>query len=358
MIPSVRQISSQRGVGLVELMVAMVIGLFTTLVVMQVFSVFEGNKRTTTSGADAQTNGTIALYNIKRQIAMAGFGLPTFSTKNPPLLCSDPNMATGGVNLFPVAIVDGGSAAGASDTVSIRIGSSGNGGVPFLADESATGTTILVKNTMACQANDMAIVSTGPSCSFVRVTAIPDATHVTFASNVVASKASTSIACLGNWTELSYLVSNGQLRLRTTVNGANTNAQNVEGIVNIQAQYGVSNSATSNDVAQWVDATDIWAEPLPGTASAVIARRNRIKAIRVAIVARSGLFEQSNVTDACSSLNSANPTGLCAWEGTAASPAPAIDLSNDANWQRYRYRVYETIIPLRNIIWTKGTMTP
>lgn len=351
MIPSVRQISRQRGVGLVELMVAMVIGLFTTLVVMQVFSVFEGNKRTTTSGADAQTNGTIALYNIKRQVAMAGFGLPTFSTKNPPLLCSDANMATGGVNLFPVAIVDGGNAAGATDTVSIRIGSSGNGGVPFLADENATGTTILVKNAMACQANDMAIISTGSTCSFVRVTAIPDATHVTFASNVVASKASTSIACLGNWTEFSYLVSNGQLRLRTTVNGANTNAQNVEGIVNIQAQYGVSNSATSNDVAQWVDATDIWAAP-------TIATRNRIKAIRVAIVARSGLFEQSNVTETCSSLNSANPTGLCAWEGTAASPAPAVDLSNDANWQRYRYRVYETIIPLRNIIWTKGTMTP
>ncbi|MBT9523222.1 MAG: PilW family protein [Dechloromonas sp.] len=351
MIPNERRTTAQAGMGLVELMVAMVIGLFTTLVIMQVFSVFEGDKRTTTSGADAQTNGMIALYNIKRQVAMAGFGLPTFSTKNPPLQCSDPNLASGGVNLFPVAIADGGNAAGASDTVSIRIGSSLNGGVPFFAAENAVATNILVKNSMACQVNDVAIVSTGTNCTFTKVTAVPDATHVTFQSNVTAAKDSTSIACLGNWTEFSYLVNNGQMRLRTTVNGVNAEAQNVEGIVNIQVQYGVSNAANSNDIAQWVDATGAWEAPN-------ISTRNRIKAIRVAVVARSGLLERDNVTAVCSSLSSANPTGLCAWEGTAASPAPEIDLSDDANWQRYRYRVYETIVPLRNVIWTRGTMTP
>ncbi|MFZ2366319.1 MAG: PilW family protein [Azonexus sp.] len=354
MIPYERQTGAQAGMGLVELMVAMVIGLFTVLVIMQVFSVFEGDKRTTTSGADAQTNGMIALYNIKRQVAMAGFGLPTFSTKNPPLLCSDPNLASGGVNLFPVAIADGGNAAGASDAVSIRIGSSLNGGVPFFAAETAVATNILVKNSMACQVNDVAIVSTGANCMFTKVTAVPDATHVTFQGNVTTAKDSTSIACLGNWTELSYMVNGGQMRLVTTVNGVNTDAQNVEGIVNIQAQYGVSNAPNSNDIAQWVDATGAWATPN-------IATRNRIKAIRVAVVARSSLREKNNVTDACSSTTALNPTGLCAWEGTAVSPAPVINLADDADgvsWQRYRYRVYETIVPLRNVIWTRGTMTP
>ena len=36
---------------------------------------------------------------------------------------------------------------------------------------------------------------------------------------------------------------------------------------------------------------------------------------------------------------------------------PTIDLSpGDANWARYRYRVFETIIPLRNVIWSKDTL--
>ena len=39
-----------------------------------------------------------------------------------------------------------------------------------------------------------------------------------------------------------------------------------------------------------------------------------------------------------------------------ASPAPTIDLSNDADWARYRYRIFETIIPLRNLIWAWETL--
>ena len=32
---------------------------------------------------------------------------------------------------------------------------------------------------------------------------------------------------------------------------------------------------------------------------------------------------------------------------------PAIDLSNDPDWEHYRYRVLETIVPLRNVIWAR-----
>jgi len=33
-----------------------------------------------------------------------------------------------------------------------------------------------------------------------------------------------------------------------------------------------------------------------------------------------------------------------------------INLTTIEDWQRYRYRVYETIIPLRNIIWSKNVL--
>jgi len=67
--------SRNRGFGLVEIMVGLVIGMITSLIVFQVFEVTERQKRTTTGGADAQTNGAYALYMMERDIRMAGFGL-------------------------------------------------------------------------------------------------------------------------------------------------------------------------------------------------------------------------------------------------------------------------------------------
>jgi type IV pilus assembly protein PilW len=77
-------------------------------------------------------------------------------------------------------------------------------------------------------------------------------------------------------------------------------------------------------------------------------------------VARNAKVEQSAVTTACAGVpaatTSATPTGLCAWAGSVASPAPALDLSQTTNWSKYRYRVFETTIPLRNVIWSKDTL--
>ena len=60
---------------------------------------------------------------------------------------------------------------------------------------------------------------------------------------------------------------------------------------------------------------------------------------------------------------------MCAWadgvnagDGSAAT-APMIDLARrpdgvtaEPDWDRYRYRVYETTVPMRNVMWsTKGS---
>ena len=66
-----------RGVSLIELMVGLLIGLLAVLVISQVLFAVEGQKRTTTSGADAQLTGTLALYTLQRELEMAGYGLTT-----------------------------------------------------------------------------------------------------------------------------------------------------------------------------------------------------------------------------------------------------------------------------------------
>jgi type IV pilus assembly protein PilW len=178
---------------------------------------------------------------------------------------------------------------------------------------------------------------------------------VTLADTTGAS-AGASLACLGNWNEVTYAVNptTGNLDRTIRVSGVVvTTPTSVVGVVNLQAQYGISTAANSNQVTQWVDASgSTWSAP-------TLANRNRIKAIRIAIVARNAKIEQEAVTAACSSttVDVPAPTGLCAWTGNSTSPAPTIDLSpGDPNWARYRYRVFQTIIPLRNMIWSKDTL--
>lgn len=47
--------NKQAGFSLIEVMVGLVVSLLVSLVIMQVFAVFEGQKRSTSGTADAQT---------------------------------------------------------------------------------------------------------------------------------------------------------------------------------------------------------------------------------------------------------------------------------------------------------------
>src|SRR3989442_15584140 len=65
---------SERGFSMVELLVAMLIGLIGMIIIFQVFEVSEAIKRSTTSGGDAQQNGVIALYTMERDFKNRGMG--------------------------------------------------------------------------------------------------------------------------------------------------------------------------------------------------------------------------------------------------------------------------------------------
>lgn len=364
---SVTKYSFSQGFSLVELMIGLVIGLIATLVITNVLSTFEQKKRTTTGAADAQTNGSIALYSLMRDSQNAGFGLPVYASDQTPFNCpvtTTTNNAASGIGIFPVVIVNGNGANG-SDTISIRYGDTmrGGGAVAILAGTSANNAT--VDNNIGCQTGDnVLIVNTGTSpstysCNMSTVTGI-SAAGVSPVTITISNGAGVGLiegnflSCLGSWNEFQYAVANNQL--------TRAGVPLMPDIVNLQAQYGISDIANSNQVTSWVDATGIWAYNFAaGTPS--LSNRNRIKAIRVAIVARDGLLQTGNVTNACSSLTAAAPTGLCAWSGTdtingvdIVNAAPSIDLTADANWQRYRYKVYETIIPIRNVIYSKDVL--
>jgi len=321
----------QSGFTLVEIMVGLAIGLLATIIIIQVLSVFEAQKRTTTGTSDAQTNGSIALYQVGRELQLAGFGL--MLAENSPLECT--SLTISGVadttlpnKLTPAVITDG-----VSDTIMLRYGSSETGGIPIQITMGVpTAFDATVSNNFSCSAGDTAITtsSDGVTCNMTYVTSSV-ATTVTLAHAVPVADGA-ELACLDNWNEVTFAVNGGNLQR----NGQDI----VAGIVNLQAQYGISATANSNQITQWVEPSGTWASPS-------VADRNRIKAVRIAIVARNQKMEMNDVSSA---------SAVSTWTGSASSPAPAVDLSADADWKRYRYRTFETIIPLRNMIWSKDTL--
>ena len=337
----------QTGFSLVEILIGLVIGLLATLVIMQVFAVFEGQKRSTSGSADAQTNGSIALHNIQRDTQMAGFGLPMpmADIENASLRCNPSP-----VNLFPVVIQDG--VADASDIVTVRYSTDALGAIPVRIINPANAITavgLTVDNNIGCKNNDIVLISQGTSCVMTTVedaNGNPDTLVNISLKNTTPLGAPISagakLACMGNWQDYRYEVDvNNQLLL----NGNPIVAE----VVGIQAQYGISAAANNNQVNGWVNATGIWAAP-------TVANRNRIKAIRIVVVARNGLLEKNIVTNTCTTAKGIINNGPCAWDDTDFSAAPKIDLSTIANWQNYRYRAFETIIPLRNMLWSRDAL--
>jgi type IV pilus assembly protein PilW len=157
--------------------------------------------------------------------------------------------------------------------------------------------------------------------------------------------AGATLACLEDWREVTYKVlpPGDILGFRDTL-AAVPGAFNplVAGVVNIQVQYGISATSASPSVIAWVDPVGIYATP-------AVATRKLIKAVRIAVVARDAKLDINDVTSECDQVHNA---GLCAWADIPGSPAPLIDLATgNADWKRYRYRVFETTIPLRNTIW-------
>lgn len=342
----------QSGFSLVELMVGLVIGLFASLVIMQTFSAFEGQKRSTSGSADAQTNGAIALATIQRSAQMAGYGLPlpNADQQNNPLRCAVmPNFvdpATGNpTNIFPFSIQNGVGPNG-SDSFTFRYSTTAMGAIPVMIENTVNAGAaagMIVESNIGCQNGDVALIWSANTCSMTKVVDANGAGNTPVnisldpallpAGNPLVNRA--NFACMGNWQDYTFaLNANNEL----TLNGDPI----VSEVVNLQVQYGVSATAGSNDVVGWVDAGSAVVPANPN-----ITTRNRIKALRVAIVLRNGLMEKDNVTTAAP----------IAWTPLNGSTAPVINLAGLPDWQKYRYRVFETIIPLRNMLWSKGAVS-
>jgi type IV pilus assembly protein PilW len=155
---------------------------------------------------------------------------------------------------------------------------------------------------------------------------------------------------LGTMEDNTYAISAGgtlqQTRLSldpaTTAPSYNATARDLfPNVVALRALYGMD---TDND-----NIVDTYTQVTPTTN----AQWLQVRTLRVALVARSGQYERDPVTGADPLWDVGNK-GTITPAPVACGTSKCLTLRvNDgsADWQHYRYKVFDTEIPLRNLLW-------
>jgi hypothetical protein len=169
-------------------MVAMVIGLIGMIIILQVFEVSEGIKRTTTSGGDAQQNGAIATYVLEHDIRNSGAGFNDTPWAGCTMVGWDANItpsdfpAAGATMLLtPVRILSGATST-TPDEIIIAYGSQPQAGNGSSLSTTMTASTdpLRVNSIYGYKPGDLVVVMESPPplpalpkvCSIMEITSI------------------------------------------------------------------------------------------------------------------------------------------------------------------------------------------
>lgn len=371
----------EAGFSLIELMVGMLVSIVCVLGMMAAFAAYEGPKRTTTSGDDAQQNGSYSLFELQRQIRTAGSGLTQgnkygvwgcfisgyaggakvipWSGTLPAPFNTWPS-GTANTVAMPVLIASGGKDANgndASDTLAVVAGNPAGTVFKSQVQSTSTGSTLVLDNALGIANGDYLIgATTAGNCQ------VGKANIVTTASNQLTLSANDSpptgliaaayifdlgqqpvFSLYGVDTSTNSLVTYDLLR-----RAGNITQPLAEGIVAIKALYGVDDgvanatipgSGVLNDgvVDEWVQPTGNWSiQTIMATQASAAQAFQQIKAIRVVVVARSKLPERAADYVGASTLK-------------VFSDIPTLQYTISTQPQ-YRYKVYDTTIPIRNAL--------
>ncbi|MEN9479754.1 MAG: hypothetical protein RLZZ298_1149 [Pseudomonadota bacterium] len=359
-----------RGFSLVELMVAMVIGLLSIIIMMQMLGKYEQQKRTTTSGDDSLSSGAIALSGLERDIRQAGLGFMSVQV----IGCNITGLISGGAQfpLVPIMINPGGASWGdTGDTVLITSGNANGAGegnlinsLPASAyDVQAPSMFVTGEKVFAAPENRLS------TC----LLDLQNVTDIQQSNIVVGTQYATMLGgrlySLGTKPSVTaYAVKNGNLavcdHMANDCSTGGTWVPIADNVVSLQAQYGFDTNVPLMDgvIDVW-DTTDAsitsLGVPIGGPQYTNACQTLRMAAVRVALIARSS---QPEKTPDWPNLNTHITPVAPTWLGSAASAPSGAPETLTASpitvpvvsetwptWQDFRYRVFETVIPLRNV---------
>ena len=382
------------GFSLVELMVAMVIGMLGIVVMMQVFSVFESQRRTTSSGDDSISSGAISLYGIQREIQQSGWGI-----SNVQLIgCSVTGLLTGGANLPLVPLTINSPLISGQDPHTdtlLIVSGNGNATVEGNSIESVTLTppaSYAVNGASDFSPGDLVVgvpqvrpmlcaLAAAKSNGAISGPNVPFASAFAGITNGdrlfnLGKKPTVRVYAIrsGNLTVCDYTAQNCGL-------AANNDDSTIwmpiaSNVVSMRAEYGrdttiaiplpSSGSAMSGVVDKWDQAARTPYSPYVAKNTAACGLL-RVAAVRLALVARSSQPERTldwplHANHVMTHLLVNPSLDPRIWMGSdavahgvdpAAAAAVVITLPDPnpawPTWQDFRYKVFQTVIPLRNI---------
>lgn len=349
-IPASRSAARQRGISLIELMVGVVIALLAVLVIYQTFAVAEGVKRQTISAGDAQKTGMIAMYLVGTELASAGSGI--MLNQDDLATCTDTKDVATTMRPFSVLIEPGADAA-TPDSFVVNYSTARSVVTPsvFMSKTAAGDAKYTVQSPTGFKKGDMVVTITGSGdCERNTVTDLtaPDAN-----GNVVLTVGAASsfdmlptmrlinIGPATSTQRVRYDVVNGVLRSTDLVTAGAVAQPLASSIMNMKVLYGVDTNG-DGAIDTWTPATGNFAPD--NVLAATGADLRRIKAIRLGMIVRSDEYDKDAPTFnwtlfQCTDQEAKDYTCPDALTGTL----PA----------NYRYRVYETIVPLRNPMWNR-----
>jgi type IV pilus assembly protein PilW len=356
----------QAGFTLIELMVGIALALITTVIVAQVMWAAEGSRRTTTQGSDAQVNGALALYTMQRDLQMAGYGV----VNNPDTLgCQVRGQYdTHPVRTFTLApvIIAAGGAANASDSITVLRSGSTRAALPVVTtgNHANTSNSFEVQSTVGVADGDMMLaMPEAPSatnwCTLFQVHA--DST------NPISGTTIPHIASGSSWNPATSIMPSSY--------AAGTTLSNVSRLVNRRYEISADSDLQSVDV---ITANDV---PATATVASQIvlmkayygkdtdgdgvvdsynqttptdnAGWRQVRTVRMAVVARSAQREKDEVTTSDPLWDVGQTVSVTGSATCGESHCLTLQVSTAAGteWRHYRYKVFDTVIPLRNMLW-------
>ena len=376
---SSRQRTSQRGMTLIELMVALTVGLFLTMAVTSIIVVTLRQQKISAAVNERDQGASLAIAQLDKSIRSAGSGFSnawgmgffgcTLRAKKSSTQLLPQTLATPFDKVSALAtpvtaplIIEKSAGTTGSDVLFVMGGNGSTADVPRYIT-GLSDTALNFDTVIGYKVNDLLLVAADGvnDCYITQITAVQSAGATTpppavqtatlgggyytagqsgavSLQNVVDSKGAFA-ASVGNTTgayPLLQLIGIGtgdilfQYDLLQTK--ATTSQPIADGISHLFALYGVDTNGDGK-VDSWVDPSGEWA------ASAVKASKAKIRqilAVRIAVVSHSRGVNQAGVS----------PEKIYAFESLGGSLKREITLTTAQ--QSQRYRVTESVIPLRN----------
>ena len=371
-----------RGFTLVELMVAVALGMALTLALATVMIRHDSGKRTVISTNDLSLTSSYVSFSLDRELRSAGSGFTQDSRNTFGCLL---RAARAGAQILPRAtpfpapfngvpqqvrlaplLVHAGVGTGGSDVLAVATGSSGLGEAPIQVQlGSSTANDVRLTNTLGLRADDLVLVAEeGVGCMVQQVTT-PFAggadqllsfggsyakAEIDSLQLISFSAANTAfVSLLGNATGNRPMLRLFGVGANATLfsldmlqlDGTDTAQPVIDGVVDLRALYGVDTSVPADGtIDAWVAPTAVGftAAALSDGSLAAHDRLLAILAVRVGIVLRSDRIEREEVSPATLTLFADLPV--------AQQHTHAIA----ADQRRQRFRTVEFTVPLRNLM--------